>query len=144
MALLTSTFMICQKEIKSPKIPFPTQLLSKFESAPPIKFNPPLWMQRRCLASKILHDFKFTEILDLGCGEGALLEILLNSSHFTKLSGLDIDPQCIKDANFACQPTDYSLAYKRERGIQIDLYTGSLKDINAALIGIDCIVSLEV
>ena len=48
-------------------------------------FSPPLWLQRRALASRILHDFSYTKLLDLGCGEGALLEILSNSGDILSL-----------------------------------------------------------
>jgi trans-aconitate methyltransferase len=73
----------------------------------PVEFFPALWMQRRSLASKILLDFNFTHVFDMGCGEGALLEILINSTHFTQLSGLDITEECISQANFACVPSSY-------------------------------------
>jgi len=124
--------------------PFPPTKPTFTQPTRQISFTPPLWMQRRGLASRIIHSFDVSDVLDLGCGEAALLEILINSSQLTRLYGVDIDSQCIHDASLNCMPTEYHKSYPREREIEINLYHGSLGDIDERFIGVDCIASLEV
>ncbi|KAI9096063.1 hypothetical protein DFS34DRAFT_623807 [Phlyctochytrium arcticum] len=108
------------------------------------RFNPPLWIQRRALVSRILKEHGVKTVLDLGCGEGALLEILLNDTNFTKLAGVDIDPKVVKQAGDSCSPSDYDRQYLREIGVDLELYVGSVGDADARVMGYDAIASVEV
>ena len=60
----------------------------------------------------------------MGCGEGALLEILLNDIYFTKLAGVDNNIDSLRLALFACQPTELDYRYLREVAVDIALYHG--------------------
>lgn len=82
--------------------------------------------------------------MDLGCGQGALLEILLNDATFNRLAGIDIDPSCVKEAEAACQPNDYDRRFLRELPVECNLYQGSVAEADARLSDFDAIASVEV
>ncbi|KAJ3395352.1 Small RNA 2'-O-methyltransferase [Lobulomyces angularis] len=120
-------------------------------------FDPPLWMQRRTLALLILKDFNIKTVIDAGCGEGAMLEVLKNG-FFDKIAGFDIgiegvemdltfcilDDGCIELAKLASQPNEYDLRFLRESKATVDIYKGSVSEIDERLLNYDGIVSLEV
>ncbi|TPX56598.1 hypothetical protein PhCBS80983_g04427 [Powellomyces hirtus] len=107
-------------------------------------FNPPLWIQRRALVSQILKANDSHSVLDLGCGEGSLLEILLNEAGFTTLAGVDIDPAVLGMAAHNCLPTAYDKQYLRELPVDFNLYQGSVAEVDERLMGFDAIASIEV
>ncbi|KNC99534.1 uncharacterized protein SPPG_04924 [Spizellomyces punctatus DAOM BR117] len=107
-------------------------------------FSPPLWIQRRALVSHILKNNGVQSVLDLGCGEGALLEILLNDPTFSKLAGVDIDGESLRYASVNCAPTDYDRQYLRELPVEFNLYEGSVDQLDKSLTGFDAITSVEV
>ncbi|KAJ3252354.1 Small RNA 2'-O-methyltransferase [Boothiomyces macroporosus] len=110
-----------------------------------VKFNPPLWRQRRNFVSRYLKiNSGFKKICDAGCGEGALLEILLNDTQFSLLAGIDIHRQSIIECYNRCKPNDMDLKYLRELPITLDLFHGSLEYVDKRLLGYDCFVLLEV
>ncbi|KAG8886351.1 hypothetical protein FRB97_004886 [Tulasnella sp. 331] len=44
---------------------------------PKVYFDPPLWLQRRTWVLDQLREHQVESVIDLGCGEGALLEVLM-------------------------------------------------------------------
>lgn len=56
-----------------------------------VKFFPPLWQQRRFAITQILRSFNVKRVLDLGVGEGKLLQFLKNEQEIEELVGIDID-----------------------------------------------------
>ncbi|KAJ3323222.1 Small RNA 2'-O-methyltransferase [Boothiomyces sp. JEL0866] len=110
-----------------------------------VKFNPPLWRQRRNFVSKYLKiNPEFKRICDAGCGEGALLEILLNDTQFRILAGIDIHEPSIIECYNRCKPNDMDMKYLRELPISLQLFHGSLQHLDSRLLGYDCFVLLEV
>jgi 2-polyprenyl-3-methyl-5-hydroxy-6-metoxy-1,4-benzoquinol methylase len=107
-------------------------------------FDPPLWMQRRTFVNKILGDFGVAEVFDVGCGEGALLEVLKNSTQFNRLLGLDIAELEIEQAKRTCAPSEYQILFPRERELKVELYIGSIADYDIRFNGIECITAVEV
>ncbi|KAJ3129288.1 Small RNA 2'-O-methyltransferase [Nowakowskiella sp. JEL0407] len=88
------------------------------------------------------------EVFDVGCGEGSLISILLNSSAFTKLHGLDILESELQVAVENCTPTMYDYRFLREKSIDVSFYQGgyfrSVDDVDDRFYGFDAITSLEV
>ncbi|KAJ3045841.1 Small RNA 2'-O-methyltransferase [Rhizophlyctis rosea] len=130
-------------------------------------FNPPLWRQRRAMVSQILKKHRVEsvstdqsrhlsqatthplpsphiKVLDFGCGQGALLEILLNDTSFSRLAGVDIDPACVESTAMACQPNEYDKRFLRELPVECSIYQGSVAEADSRLCGFDAIASAEV
>jgi 2-polyprenyl-3-methyl-5-hydroxy-6-metoxy-1,4-benzoquinol methylase len=108
-------------------------------------FTPPLWRQRRVFASQtIKSNPKIHSVFDIGCGEGALIEILLNDTRYNKVGGLDIDINALNQAQVNCTPTLMDKQYLRELPVQVTLFYGSLLQIDARIQEYDCITMLEV
>ncbi|KAJ3042593.1 Small RNA 2'-O-methyltransferase, partial [Rhizophlyctis rosea] len=107
-------------------------------------FTPPLWQQRRALVSQILRSHGVESVLDLGCGAGALLEILLNDTTYGRLAGVDIDLPSIEAAAHSCQPADYDKRFLRELPVELNLYVGSVAEADSRLFEYDGIASVEV
>ncbi|KAJ3273317.1 Small RNA 2'-O-methyltransferase [Terramyces sp. JEL0728] len=109
------------------------------------KFNPPLWRQRRTFVSKYLKIYpEIKKVCDAGCGEGALLEILLNDTQFNLLAGVDIHEPAVIECYNRCKPNDMDMKYLRELPITLELFHGSLADTDARLQSYNCFVLLEV
>jgi hypothetical protein len=107
-------------------------------------FAPHLWRQRRSFAFHRIQSSDIKTVMDLGCGEGALLEILLNDTKFSFLAGVDVDSQVLAVCKKNCTPTDMDYNYLRELPITLHLYKGSLSKFDDRLIGYDAITLLEV
>ncbi|TPX37632.1 hypothetical protein SmJEL517_g00692 [Synchytrium microbalum] len=89
--------------------------------------------------------FRFKpRILDLGCGEGALLEIVLNDTSITRCVGVDVNESVLAQALLECSPTESDKRFLRERPVKLELYQGSVAEADSRLLGFDAVVSVEV
>lgn len=79
-------------------------------------------------------------VLDLGCGEGRLLSMLLADSSFTEIVGIDVSPRVLDHASDRLK-LDTMPPRKRER---IKLLQGSLMYRDARLSGFDAAAVVEV
>jgi 3' terminal RNA ribose 2'-O-methyltransferase Hen1 len=79
-------------------------------------------------------------ILDLGCGEGRLLALLLADNSFTEITGMDVSPRVLEKAADRLR-LDTLSPRKRER---IKLLQGSLMYRDARLAGYDAAAVVEV
>lgn len=79
-------------------------------------------------------------ILDLGCGEGRLLSLLLVDNIFTEITGIDVSPRVLEKASQRLR-LDSLPPRKRER---IKLLQGSLMYKDARLAGYDAAAVVEV
>jgi 3' terminal RNA ribose 2'-O-methyltransferase Hen1 len=79
-------------------------------------------------------------ILDLGCGEGRLLSLLLVDTTFTEIAGIDVSPRVLEKAAQRLR-LDSLPPRKRER---IKLLQGSLMYKDARLAGYDAAAIVEV
>ncbi|KAI8588116.1 hypothetical protein BDZ88DRAFT_379491, partial [Geranomyces variabilis] len=99
------------------------------------------------------------QVLDVGCAEGQLLEILLNDPRFMRLAGVDIDVDALNLAMRACAPTEYDKTYLRELPVEFNLwhgihslrddkansgFPGSIAEMDPRLSGFEAIASIEV
>ncbi|KAF8943054.1 Small RNA 2'-O-methyltransferase [Haplosporangium gracile] len=113
------------------------------------RFYPPLWQQRRNLARRILDENHATSVIDFGCGEAALISLLIwettGDYPITRLAGVELSEDRLQLAREACQPQDFELgANLRVNELTIDLFQGSVEQPDQRLIGFDALVCLEV
>ncbi|KAG0272343.1 Small RNA 2'-O-methyltransferase [Linnemannia exigua] len=113
------------------------------------RFFPPLWQQRRNLARRILEDNNVTSVIDFGCGEAALMSLLIWESigdyPITRLAGVELREERLQLALEACQPQDFELGSNlRVNELIIDLFQGSVDEPDQRIIGFDALVCLEV
>ena len=116
---------------------------SQLESSP-VHFSPHLWKQRRALALASLLEAGCRSVLDVGCGEGAFLEILANEAVFTKLAGMDVDESALDKAARRCWPTQMDRRCLRELPLEVDLFRGSVTEADPRCQGFEAVVCLEV
>ncbi|KAG0195889.1 hypothetical protein BGX33_002393, partial [Mortierella sp. NVP41] len=88
-------------------------------------------------------------VIDFGCGEGALLSLLIwettGDYPMTHLAGVELREERLQLAAEACQPQDFELESNlRVNPLTIDLFQGSADQLDARLIGFDALVCLEV
>lgn len=156
----------------------------------PVRFVPPLALERqrwiletlrlnRALSVSRLpfvvpHCQIFKQVLDIGCGEGSLLNALCNPAtsvpneppdkylttpirdlSLTRVAALDIDPSVIQDAAHAAtfDREPHYLApwgsgedgwYVRWAPLEVAVWLGRLEVTNSSFYGFDAIVSTEV
>ena len=79
-------------------------------------------------------------VLDLGCGDGQLLQLLLRDSRFAAIAGLDVSHRVLERAA-ECLHLDRLPPIQRQR---IELFHGSLLYRDARLSGYDAAVLMEV
>ncbi|KAJ3096435.1 Small RNA 2'-O-methyltransferase [Phlyctochytrium planicorne] len=92
----------------------------------------------------ILRESGAQSVLDMGCGDGALVSVLLNSAAFTKLAGVDINPARVKYASELCKPNENDFLYLRERPVTLQLFHGSILHPDERLKGYDALACVEV
>ncbi|KAG0278946.1 Small RNA 2'-O-methyltransferase [Linnemannia gamsii] len=113
------------------------------------RFYPPLWQQRRNFARRILDENHATSVIDFGCGEAALISLLVwettGDYPITHLAGVELLEDRLQLALEACQPQDFELGSNlRVNELTIDLYQGSVDQPDHRFIGFDALVCLEV
>jgi len=96
--------------------------------------------QRLELVRAVLRESGATSILDLGCGEGRLLRLLLEERQFTRIVGMDVSYRSLEIAADRLK-LDRMVATQRER---ITLLHGSLVYRDARLAGFDAAAVVEV
>ena len=71
-------------------------------TAPRVSMEPararPLAVQRRTRIVALLKDIGAQRVLDLGCGDGALLRELVKDTQFTEIVGVDVSPRALEVA----------------------------------------------
>jgi SAM-dependent methyltransferase len=122
--------------IKNPKM-----LQKSDEAAIEVNFEPPLWRQRRDWANSTISS---KTVLDVGCGEASLLEILANDTKFSRLAGLDIDSTCLYQAVHNVKPNQRDFDILREKPLEMELFHGSSVNYDQRLSCYQTIVMLEV
>ncbi|KAL7423523.1 hypothetical protein Q5752_001103 [Cryptotrichosporon argae] len=136
-----------------------------------VTFTPELWMQRRAWALQVLRQEGVRSVLDIGCGEGALLEILVQPPatiaeppilptpstappppsfetplatpdlFISRLAGLDASPSVIPRASQVLAPPTHG---PRWEPLHAELWLGAIERYNSRFEGYECITSLEV
>lgn len=107
------------------------------EEAEPVT---PLRFQRRDAVLQALSDVDAARVVDLGCGQGALLTALLDGRRFTEIVGVDVSPAALLHAE---RRLKLARLPERQRD-RIRLLQGSVTYLDERLAGYDAIVLMEV
>ena len=78
------------------------QLVADTSSPPTVAFNPALWLQRQAFILETLREMSPKSVLDVGCGEGSLVECLARCDDVLPLellAGIDIDFETIEEGS---------------------------------------------
>jgi 2-polyprenyl-3-methyl-5-hydroxy-6-metoxy-1,4-benzoquinol methylase len=83
----------------------------------------------RVLVNSIIKKYRdsgarIRSLLDIGCGEGALLNFMVGDTQIEQLSGIDIREERLKLAAQSLEPTKMDREYLRETPLDIKLYHG--------------------
>jgi 3' terminal RNA ribose 2'-O-methyltransferase Hen1 len=100
----------------------------------------PLAQQRRQAVVEILRQRRPSRVLDLGCGEGSLLQDLLSESTITELVGVDVSTRMLEVASRRLRLNQMS---ERQRA-RFQLLHSSLTYLDPRLQGYDLAVLMEV
>ncbi len=105
-----------------------------------IKRKETLHQKRLALVLEKLKETGATKVLDLGCGEGKLIRMLLKEKQFSKITGMDVSYQELSK----CKERLYwdELAPKQKE--RIDLFQGALTYQDKRLEGFDAAAIVEV
>ncbi|WP_207431521.1 3' terminal RNA ribose 2'-O-methyltransferase Hen1 [Sabulibacter ruber] len=104
----------------------------------PIREN--LHQQRLNRAYERLKESGAKRVLDVGCGEGKLLRLLVKDSQFSKLTGMDVSYGELQKAKENFRLDEASPAM-RER---LTLFQGSVTYLDERLLGYDALAMVEV
>ncbi|KAI8883907.1 S-adenosyl-L-methionine-dependent methyltransferase [Backusella circina FSU 941] len=109
-------------------------------------FSPPLWRQRRGFILDHLLRFKPSKVLDYGCGEASVLSFLIPPSDppILHITGIDLDKDVLQEAIENCVPWECDYRWKRTHPLNIDIYHGSIAEIDNRFEGYDAIICSEV
>ena len=108
------------------------------------KFDPHLWLQRRAFVVNFLLDNSINTVFDFGCGEGSLIQVLINNCEFSKIAGVDVDPDELFTALKNCSPNAQDFLELRERPLNLQLFLGSIDVEDDRCLGWDAITLIEV
>eukprot|EP01100_Stratorugosa_tubuloviscum_P006223 TRINITY_DN2694_c0_g2_i2.p1 TRINITY_DN2694_c0_g2~~TRINITY_DN2694_c0_g2_i2.p1 ORF type:complete len:270 (-),score=94.81 TRINITY_DN2694_c0_g2_i2:27-791(-) len=107
-------------------------------------FFPPLNSQRYYFVKTIMEKYGFNKLCDLGCNKGKLLSYLSRDTELTLLEGVDNDEEILEEANKICQPLLFDLIVKRKKGLIINLYKGSIIQVDKRLYNHEFVSCIEV
>lgn len=79
-------------------------------------------------------------VIDLGCGEGRLLHLLMKEKQFTRIAGMDVSHHALGRASDRLK-LEYANDYSKER---VTLFQGSLTYKDARISGFDAACVIEV
>jgi 3' terminal RNA ribose 2'-O-methyltransferase Hen1 len=99
-----------------------------------------LHAQRHARVVKLLREAGATSVLDLGCGDGKLLQQLLRVGEFTRITGVEPEVATLKRAADRLR-LDHMTPKQRER---IELFQGALTYRDERFAGYDAAVLVEV
>lgn len=116
------------------------ELSEDAESASEDDVKPTLHKQRLLQTLDVLKQSGATRVMDLGCGEGKLLRLLLCDPQFTSILGMDVSSKALKKAADKLHLQDLSPAQKR----RVQLIQGSLTYKDRRLEGYDAAALVEV
>lgn len=83
-------------------------------------------------------------LLDIGCGEGALLNFMVGDTTISRISGVDLREERLKLAVQSLQPTQMDKDFLRETPLDIKLYQGSVDEYDERCTGHDVLTFVEV
>ena len=84
------------------------QVVTEASSPVAVSFNPALWLQRQSFMLETLREMGPKSVLDVGCGEGSLLECLARCDDVLPielLAGIDISFDTVESASESIRTT---------------------------------------
>ncbi|MGB3786646.1 MAG: 3' terminal RNA ribose 2'-O-methyltransferase Hen1 [Phormidesmis sp.] len=108
----------------------------KLAAKKPVNLN----QQRMAAVAAVLKSHDAKRVIDLGCGEGSLLKVLLEDRFFERLMGVDVSFRALETAKKRLRVEQIPM-HQRER---IQLMQGSLIYRDERLIGYDAAAVIEV
>jgi len=102
--------------------------------------SPNLNTQRIDSVVTVLKNCNVKSVIDVGCGEGRLLKVLLRDRQFSKIAGMDVSHVALKRANERLKLEDAGDALLE----RIQLFQGSLTYKDSRLSGYDAACVIEV
>ncbi len=108
----------------------------KLAAKKPVNLN----QQRMAAVAAVLKSHDAKRVIDLGCGEGSLLKVLLEDRFFERLMGVDVSFRALEIAKKRLRVEQIPM-HQRER---IQLMQGSLIYRDERLIGYDAAAVIEV
>jgi 3' terminal RNA ribose 2'-O-methyltransferase Hen1 len=109
-------------------------------AADPLDKPVPLVVQRHGSVLAALRSVGARRVVDLGCGSGALLPLLLSETAFTEVVGVDVSHRALQEAARRLR-LDRMPERKRDR---LQLLQGALTYTDKRLVGYDAAVLMEV
>ncbi|MFI5783205.1 3' terminal RNA ribose 2'-O-methyltransferase Hen1 [Nocardia sp. NPDC051570] len=104
----------------------------------PAPKTPPLAVARRAAVVRTLRELGARRVLDLGCGEGALLRELVEHREFGEIVGVDVSVRALRVAQRRMERLPAWMAQR------VHLHQGALTYTDASLRGFDAAVLMEV
>jgi 3' terminal RNA ribose 2'-O-methyltransferase Hen1 len=102
--------------------------------------EPGLHEQRLQAALEAIREAKATSLLDLGCGEGKLLQLALRERQLTRIVGMDVSSQALARARRRLHWETMSPAMRK----RIEIFQGSLLYRDSRLAGFEAASLIEV
>lgn len=109
-------------------------------AAPPVEESPALNDLRHQTVLKALQDIDASSVLDLGCGEGRLLRLLLRDKRFARIVGVDVS---LRTLDIARERLNLDRMPDRQRE-RLTLLQSALTYRDRRLAGFDAAVMVEV
>jgi 3' terminal RNA ribose 2'-O-methyltransferase Hen1 len=100
----------------------------------------PLNTRRRDAVLTTLAELKVGTVIDLGCGQGQLVAALLDDPSYSKVAGMEVSSQALRQAARSLRVDDMG----ERRADRLELFQGSLTYEDPRLAGYDAAVLMEV
>lgn len=100
----------------------------------------PLNARRRDAVLAALTEIGAGTVIDLGCGQGQLLRALLQDPAYTKVAGMEVSSQALRQAARSLRTDDMG----ERQAARLELFQGSLTYEDPRLAGYDAAVLMEV
>ena len=110
------------------------------EVAQPVERRVSLNTQRHEAVLQVLRDAGATTVIDLGCGPGQFLRVLLDEPRFTRVTGVDVSTRALAQAGRRLRLERMG---DRQRA-RVELFQGSLTYEDPRFAGYDAAVLMEV
>lgn len=135
--LISSRYLAHRRELVASVV---DRLIGDTVDAPVATPNPPLARERRDSVVDALLELGANTVVDIGCGEGRLIELLLSRREFTRVVGTDTSARELARAERRLGITDMS----DERRNRVSLLHSSATYRDSRLTGFDAAVLMEV
>uniref|UniRef100_H2YXS7 Small RNA 2'-O-methyltransferase n=1 Tax=Ciona savignyi TaxID=51511 RepID=H2YXS7_CIOSA len=113
------------------------------EASMGVTFEPKLYVQRYNKVLELLSRLRPEKVVDLGCAECKLINLLRHEDYVKEISGVDLDGSLLRGCSHKLDPQAYDFLNKRFNPLTIRLYQGSVSEFDERLRNYDAVVSIE-